>query len=261
MQILHAGGGSSSHSLTKSSFCRWHNPQKSLFTDSLDSTIIHHQQHNHNHNSFSNSDEIVRIASIFVSEGVKKVRPHSNYSNPTQERGGQKTALHLREVPFWGKNLWWGKHHTNNNKSTLMAVARNFGVRSSGPIVLDLWNQLRCSCSSIFMKALLQKPGQGHRERGHRVKVSELAGEWLFLQFHWPHSFDGLPRNSWEVTRCWHRIIVSFWQELYFGSNPYLQIDKVGKYHRPQGQWTILKFVYFWKCLSTLIIVQTRRWN
>ena len=79
-----------------------------------------------------------------------------------------------------GKNHWWGKHHTNNNESTLMAVARNFGVRSSGPIVLDLWNQFRCSCSSIFTKALLQKPGQGHREQGHRVKVSELAEEWLF---------------------------------------------------------------------------------
>ena len=60
------------------------------------------------------------------------------------------------------KNHWWGKHHTNNNNSTLMAVARNFGVKSSGPIVLDLWNQLRCSCSSIFTKALFQKPGQGH---------------------------------------------------------------------------------------------------
>ena len=142
------------------------------------------------------------------------------------------------------KNLWWGKHHTNNNKSTLMALARNFWVRSSGSIVLDLWNQLRCSCSSIFTKALLQKPGQGHWEQGHRVKVSELAGEWLFLQFHWPHSFDGLHRNSWQVTRYWHWIIVSFWQELYFGSNPYLQIDKVGKYHRPQGQWTILKIIY-----------------
>ena len=70
-----------------------------------------------------------------------------------------------------------------------------------------------------------------------------------------------LHRNSWQLTRYWHRIIVSFWQELYFGSNPYLQIDKVGKYHRPQGQWTILKIVYFRKSLPTLIIVQTRRWN
>ena len=159
------------------------------------------------------------------------------------------------------KNHSWGKHHTNDNKSTLMAVARNFGVRSSGNIVLDLWNQLRCSYSSIFTKAQLQKPGQGQREQGHRVKVSELAGEWLFLQFHWPHSFNGLRRNSWQVTRCWQKIIVSFWQELYFGSNLYLQIDKVGKYHRPQGQWTILKIVYFRKSLPTLIIVQTRRWN
>ena len=109
MQILHARGRSGSYSILQPPFCRHHN---------------HHDYHHHHHHhhyvittslwsaavscSFF-SDEIIRIASIFVSEGVKKVR--TNSLHPKKYVYVEKICLILIPLKLnWNVNLCASKY-------------------------------------------------------------------------------------------------------------------------------------------------------